>query len=402
MDLRGYMPEGHSMYRPPYFDGSNYTYWKTRMQIFLRAQNHQIWKVVSSGPYELPQDEERWTIEQIKKSNANWSAMNIMHYSLHQMEFSRVSSCATAKEVWDRLMVIYEGTSEVKETKANMLIFVYEAFKMENDETISEMYGRLTLLTNGLKNLGKTFTEYELVRKILRSLTPIWHTKAIVVEESRNLSTTTVDQLIGSLMTYELGLKRTDDDVKKKKSLALKSSPSVKESTEEEESSSSENDSNESTLLTRKFRKFLRKEGKGFLKRRPQVDNSSKQKQFANKSSNRVVCYNCRKLGHVKPKCPDAQKKIQPKWKKNKPRAMIGTWSEEEEDEEEENSEDEDESKICLMARESSNNSINSNNFLNLCSDSDDEELSYDELKILCEHFVITGLCTPSKHKARF
>ena len=81
-----------------------------------------------------------------------------------------------------------------------MLISEYEAFKMKPDETISEMYARLTLLTNVLKSLGKSYTEYELVRKILRSLTPIWQTKATVVEESRNLSTTIVDELIGSLI----------------------------------------------------------------------------------------------------------------------------------------------------------------------------------------------------------
>ncbi|MQL88818.1 hypothetical protein Taro_021385 [Colocasia esculenta] len=171
--------------------------------------------------------------------------MNIMRCSLHLTEFSRVSSCTSAKEIWNCLMVIYEGTSEVKETKDNMLVSEYEAFKMKHDETISEMHGRLTLLTNGLKNQEKTYTEQELFRKILRSLTPVCHTKATVVEESRNLSTTFVDELIGSLMTYELGLKRAEEDVKKKKPLALKASLGIKEATEESESSTSEDDSND-------------------------------------------------------------------------------------------------------------------------------------------------------------
>ena len=76
-----------------------------------------------------------------------------------------------SKKMWDRLQVIYEGTFEVRETKANMLVSEYEAFKMKNDEIISEMYSKLTVLTNGLKSLGKSYLEYEIVRKILRSLT---------------------------------------------------------------------------------------------------------------------------------------------------------------------------------------------------------------------------------------
>ena len=101
-----------------------------------------------------------------------------------------------------------------------MLVSEYEVYKMKSDETISEIYSKLTVLTNGLKSLGKSYSEYEIVRKILRSLTFAWHTKATVIEEFRNLSNTTIDELIGSLMTYELNLKRSDEPEIKKKSLA--------------------------------------------------------------------------------------------------------------------------------------------------------------------------------------
>ena len=80
--------------------------------------------------------------------------MNIMQCALHPTEFFRVFLCFTAKEIWDKLQVIYEGTSEVRETKANMLLSEYEAFKMKPDETISKMFSRLTALINGLKSLG--------------------------------------------------------------------------------------------------------------------------------------------------------------------------------------------------------------------------------------------------------
>ena len=114
----------------------------------------------------------------------------------------------------------------MRETKANMLVSEYEAFHMKNNESISEMYARLTLITNDLKSLSKTYSEYELIRKILRSLTPVWHTKVTVVEESRNLSSTMVDELIGSLMTYELKLKKTEEPEPSKKTLALKAGSS--------------------------------------------------------------------------------------------------------------------------------------------------------------------------------
>ena len=42
MDNRGYIAEGHSVNKPPYFNGFDYAYWKNCMQVFLRAQDHQI------------------------------------------------------------------------------------------------------------------------------------------------------------------------------------------------------------------------------------------------------------------------------------------------------------------------------------------------------------------------
>ena len=43
----------------------------------------------------------------------------------------------------------------MKETKANMLVHDYELFKMKPEEIISEMFTRLTEITNGLKGLAE-------------------------------------------------------------------------------------------------------------------------------------------------------------------------------------------------------------------------------------------------------
>ncbi|WP_284120945.1 hypothetical protein, partial [Klebsiella pneumoniae] len=69
-----------------------------------------------------------------------------------------------------------------------MLVHQYELFKMLPEENVSDMFARLTAITNGLKALGRTYPDAELVRKVLRTLTPAWHTKATAIEESKDLS----------------------------------------------------------------------------------------------------------------------------------------------------------------------------------------------------------------------
>ena len=58
--------------------------------------------------------------------------------------------CPSAKEMWDKFHPIYKGMSQVKEMKANMLVHDYELFKMKPEETISEMFIRLSEITNNL------------------------------------------------------------------------------------------------------------------------------------------------------------------------------------------------------------------------------------------------------------
>ena len=35
------------------FDGKFYTYWKNRMEIFIKAENYQVWRVIKIGDFEV-------------------------------------------------------------------------------------------------------------------------------------------------------------------------------------------------------------------------------------------------------------------------------------------------------------------------------------------------------------
>ena len=121
------------------------------------------------------------------------------------------------------------------------------------------MFARFMIIVNGLKALGKEYTDADLVRKILRSLSSVWHTKATVIEDSKDLSKISFDELIWSLMTYEINLKRSEEHIIKTKPGALKASSSNKDKNQEKTSSDeSESNEDEIALMTRQFRKFLK------------------------------------------------------------------------------------------------------------------------------------------------
>ena len=103
---------------------------------------------------------------------------------------------------------------------------------MKENETIVEMTTRFTDIVNGLEALRKTYK----VMKILRSLPSKWHTKVTTIQEAKYLTKLPMEELIGSLMTYEINLakKLQEGEDKKKKSIALKATTKEEEDVEEE------------------------------------------------------------------------------------------------------------------------------------------------------------------------
>ena len=66
--------------------------------------------------------ESEYSQSDLESVSKNYRAMNQLCCALNGTEFNRVSSCTTAKEIWVKLVVTCEGTSQVKETKINILM----------------------------------------------------------------------------------------------------------------------------------------------------------------------------------------------------------------------------------------------------------------------------------------
>ena len=77
---------------------------------------------------------------------------------------------------------------------------------MKDNEIIVEMITKFTNIVNGLETLGKTYKESEKVMKILRSLPTNLDAKVTVIQEAKDLTKVPLEELIGSLMTFEITL----------------------------------------------------------------------------------------------------------------------------------------------------------------------------------------------------
>ncbi|GJU66207.1 hypothetical protein Tco_1252466 [Tanacetum coccineum] len=103
------------------------------------------------------------------------------------------------------------------------------------------------------------FSSKNCVRKFLRALHPKWRAKVTTIEESKNLTTLPLDELIGNLKVYEEVIKKDFETVKGKKeqsrSLALK----VKKEVSDEDSSSSDSEDEEYVMAIKEFKDILKR-----------------------------------------------------------------------------------------------------------------------------------------------
>ncbi|XP_038988317.1 uncharacterized protein LOC103698532 isoform X2 [Phoenix dactylifera] len=341
------LSKGQFTNRPPLFNGTNYTYWKAKMRIFIQAQDYDVWSIIINGPYipthivdniAIPKLEKDWDNNDKKRVQLNAKAMNVLYCALDTNEFNRISTYISAKEIWDRLEVTHEDTNQVKEFKINMLVHKYELFKMEPSETITCMFTRFTDIINGLKSLGKTYSNSDLVRKVLRSLPCTWEAKVTAIQEAKDLNTLPLEKLLRSLMTHELTMKQyTEKESQRRKVIAFKFTAHKKN---DSSSSEDEEEGDEEEALVRKFKRFLRKKKPSYKKRF--TSNAFDKEKGKKKEKEAVACYECKKPDHFRADCP-----LMRKYGKKK-KLFLTTWSETEDSSSEE--EPQEKTNLCLMA----------------------------------------------------
>ena len=145
--------------------------------------------------------------------------MNSIFNDVSMEEFKRISNVKVAHTAWNILQTVREGTKAVKINKLQQLTTRFESIRMSNDESFDEFYAKLNDIVNSVYNLGEIYDQSKIVRKILRSLTEDFRPKVTAITESKHVDSIHVNELVGSLQSYELDLPKTS----KSKSMALKS-----------------------------------------------------------------------------------------------------------------------------------------------------------------------------------
>ncbi|GJT96396.1 retrovirus-related pol polyprotein from transposon TNT 1-94 [Tanacetum coccineum] len=344
-----------------------------RFETYVKSKDLDLWHVITNGDFQPIQQNPKTKLDEVipfekqsddlkKRLAKNNEAKMVIYNALPRKEYERIFMCNTAKEIWKTLLITHQGNNQVKDNKIDLLVQQYEQFVISEDESIDSAFARFNTIITSLKALDEGYSSKNYVRKFLRALHPKWRAKVTTIEESKDLTSLSLDELIGNLKVHEMIIKKDSEIVKAKgerKSLALK----AKKESSDEECSTSGSEDEEYAMAVRDFKKFFKRRGR--FVRQPRNDKKTFQRSRDDKNgkSDRK-CFRCGDPNHLIGECPKPPKD------KNQRAFVGGSWSDSGE-EDDEKAKDE----TCLVAQASNE----------VCSDSSyfsDENSSIDDLAL--------------------
>ncbi|XP_075095123.1 uncharacterized protein LOC142173433 [Nicotiana tabacum] len=163
------------------------------------AEDSELWDVICDGPFiptktsgdpavTVPKKIKEFNDVDRKAIEKNFRAKKILVCGIGVDEYNKISACQSAKEIWEALQITHEGTTQVKQSKIDMLTTEYELFRMKDDESIQDMHTRFTSIINELHSLGEIIPRNKLVRKILSVLPNSWESKVNAIHRGKGFA----------------------------------------------------------------------------------------------------------------------------------------------------------------------------------------------------------------------
>ncbi|GKA57686.1 hypothetical protein Tco_0756874 [Tanacetum coccineum] len=164
--------------RPPMLDRTDFASWQQRIRLYCRGKENgvNILKSIDEGPFQMgtfwetlaegteggphlgperprvysdlsPEDKERY--------NADIRATNILLQGLPKDIYSLINHYTDAKDIWDNVKMLLEGSELTKEDRESQLYDDFEHFRQNKGETIHDYYVRFVTavkLNRGLRD----------------------------------------------------------------------------------------------------------------------------------------------------------------------------------------------------------------------------------------------------------
>ncbi|GJW84996.1 hypothetical protein Tco_0158141 [Tanacetum coccineum] len=141
--------------------------------------------------------------EEKERYKADIRATNILLQGIPKDIYSLINHYTDAKDIWDNVKMILEGSELTKDDRESQLYDEFEHFRQIKGETIHGYYVRFTKLINDMRNIKMTMPRMQLNSKFVNNMLPEWSRFITKVKLNRGLKESNFDQLYAYLKQHE-------------------------------------------------------------------------------------------------------------------------------------------------------------------------------------------------------
>nr|GEY04230.1 hypothetical protein [Tanacetum cinerariifolium] len=183
-----------------------YDSWKSRMELYMLNRPHgiMILESVEQGPLIWPSVEMEG-VTRLKKylelsaaeaiqAGCYVKATNIILQGLSPEVYALVSTHKVAKELWERIQMLMQGTSLTKQERECKLYDAFDKFAYQKGETLRDFYLRFSLLLNDMNMYNIKLEQFQVNTKFLNTLLSEWSKFVTDVKLVRDLHTTNLNR----------------------------------------------------------------------------------------------------------------------------------------------------------------------------------------------------------------
>ncbi|GJT17014.1 retrovirus-related pol polyprotein from transposon TNT 1-94 [Tanacetum coccineum] len=172
--------------RPPMLDKVMYDLWKSRMELYMENQEngYLILESIRNGPLVWPMIEENGEMRRKRvlelsapeklQYEADVKATNIILQGVPADVYALMSHHRVAKDVWEQIKLLMQGTSLTKQERECKLYDVFDKFAYIKGETLSQYYHGFAQLSNDMYIYQMRLQQFQVNTKFLNSLPPKW------------------------------------------------------------------------------------------------------------------------------------------------------------------------------------------------------------------------------------
>ncbi|GJT78580.1 hypothetical protein Tco_1045305 [Tanacetum coccineum] len=169
--------------RPPMLEESDFESWKIRI--------------------EREKTDEEFTEAENNKERADIQATNILSQGLPRHIFNKLNQTETAKEIWENVELLMQGSGLTEQQKKETLCDQYERFRANGNESIHDYFVRFHKQINDMKITKMEIRVHQRNTKFVNNLPSYWGKYVTIMKNSKDISIMSYVDLYTHLKSYE-------------------------------------------------------------------------------------------------------------------------------------------------------------------------------------------------------